>query len=178
MFNSTNISATFNVSSIPNSKAFGYGSIDFAGVSVNYSVYPSQYGLGIMVSLPSRPKMKNGVQEKDAQGRPMYNNEVFIRDASIRSLVDEAVVNAMANKGVYTAQTAASAQQAGQYVGQVVQAQPATNMNRSFDNPQVATPTPTPVQAVQQPVSQPQPIVTPVQNSVNSSAVWDEDLPF
>ena len=68
MFNSTNISATFNASSIPNSKAFGYGSIDFAGVSVNYSVYPSQYGLGIMVSLPSRPKIKNGVQERDGQG--------------------------------------------------------------------------------------------------------------
>ena len=109
MFNSTNISATFNASSIPNSKAFGYGSIDFAGVSVNYSVYPSQYGLGIMVSLPSRPKMKNGVQERDGQGRPMYNNEVFIRDLNIRSLVDEAVINAMANKGVYTAQAAASA---------------------------------------------------------------------
>ena len=127
MFNSTNISATFNASSIPNSKAFGYGSIDFAGVSVNYSVYPSQYGLGIMVSLPSRPKMKNGVQERDGQGRPMYNNEVFIRDLNIRSLVDEAVINAMANKGVYTAQTAASAQQAGQYVGQVVQTQPANH---------------------------------------------------
>jgi len=192
MFNSTNISATFNPSTIPNSKAFGYGSIDFAGVSVNYSVYPSQYGLGIMVALPSRPKMKNGVQERDAQGRPAYNNEVFIRDASIRALVDEAVINAMANKGVYTAQTAAAAQQAGQYVGQVVQSTPvAPQMNRSFDNP-VAAPqasfTPPPVQQhVQQSVPQFQqpthvavpPVVTPpVQQQVSSTAVWDEDLPF
>lgn len=192
MFNSTNISATFNPSTIPNSKAFGYGSIDFAGVSVNYSVYPSQYGLGIMVALPSRPKMKNGVQERDAQGRPAYNNEVFIRDASIRALVDEAVINAMANKGVYTAQTAAAAQQAGQYVGQVVQPTPvAPQMNRSFDNP-VAAPqanfTPPPVQQpVQQSVPQFQqpthvavpPVVTPpVQQQVSSTTVWDEELPF
>ena len=184
MFNSTNISATFNASSIPNSKAFGYGSIDFAGVSVNYSVYPSQYGLGIMVSLPSRPKIKNGVQERDGQGRPMYNNEVFIRDLNIRSLVDEAVINAMANKGVYTAQTAASAQQAGQYVGQVVQTQPANQMNRSFDNP-TSTVTPPPVQTVQ---SAPQfqqatqaavlPVVTPSVQQPSSTAVWEEDLPF
>ena len=184
MFNSTNISATFNPSSIPNSKAFGYGSIDFAGVSVNYSVYPSQYGLGIMVSLPSRPKMKNGVQERDGQGRPMYNNEVFIRDLNIRSLVDEAVINAMANKGVYTAQTAASAQQAGQYVGQVVQSQPTNQMNRSFDNP-TAPVSPPPVQTVQ---SVPQfqqatqaavpPVVTPPVQQPSSTTVWDEDLPF
>ena len=189
MFNSTNISATFNASSIPNSKAFGYGSIDFAGVSVNYSVYPSQYGLGIMVSLPSRPKMKNGVQERDGQGRPMYNNEVFIRDLNIRSLVDEAVINAMANKGVYTQQTAAAAQQAGQYVGQVVQqAQPAANqMNRSFDDPTGSVPQAAPVQAVHQPVTpqfqQPTPVavppvVTPPVQQPNSTTVWDEDLPF
>lgn len=184
MFNSTNISATFNTSSIPNSKAFGYGSIDFAGVSVNYSVYPSNYGLGIMVSLPSRPKMKNGVQERDGQGRPMYNNEVFIRDLNIRSLVDEAVINAMANKGVYTQQTAASAQQAGQYVGQVVQSQPAApKMNSSFDPGEYSSPPP--VQTVQ---SAPQfqqatqvvvpSVVTPPVQQPSSTTVWDEDLPF
>ena len=192
MFNSTNISATFNPSTIPNSKAFGYGSIDFAGVSVNYSVYPSQYGLGIMVALPSRPKMKNGVQERDAQGRPAYNNEVFIRDASIRALVDEAVINAMANRGVYTAQTAAAAQQAGQYVGQVVQAAPAApQMNRSFDNPvapaqaSFVPPVQTPpvqqsIPRFQQPtnVAVPPVITPPVQQQVSSTAVWDEDLPF
>lgn len=192
MFNSTNISAVFHPSSIPNSKAFGFGSIDFAGVSVNYSVYPSNYGLGIMVSLPSRPKMKNGVQERDAQGRPAYNNEVFIRDMAIRNLVDEAVINAMANKGVYTAQTAAAAQQAGQHVNQVVQsAAPQSQMNRSFENP-----TSTPVQqgmpqfntqpqqsasasnvGFQPRASTPQVVTPPVQQA-SASAVWDEELPF
>ena len=67
MFNKNNISASF----FPNttsSRSFGYGSIDFAGVSVNYSVMPSQYGLGIFVMYPSRPKMKDGVHEKDQNG--------------------------------------------------------------------------------------------------------------
>ncbi len=171
MFNGNNVSATFNVSSIPGSKAFGYGSVDFAGISVNYTVYPSPHGLGIMVSYPSRPRMKNGVQERDAQGRPAYVNEVFIRDASIRLLADEAVLNAMANKGVYTQQTAQHAQQAGQYVGHVVQ----SPVSQVFDNPaeEVRTiPTPAPIPQVVTP--------TPVQQSVlgGNSTVCDDDLPF
>ena len=141
----------------------------------------------LAVAGPSRPDRcahPFHAQERDGQGRPMYNNEVFIRDLNIRSLVDEAVINAMANKGVYTAQTAASAQQAGQYVGQVVQTQPANQMNRSFDNP-TSTVSPPPVQTVQsvpqfQQVTQAAvpPVVTPPVQQPSSTTVWDEDLPF
>ena len=166
MFNGNNVSATFNVSSIPGSKAFGYGSVDFAGVSVNYTVYPSPHGLGIMVSYPSRPRMKNGVQERDAvTGRLSYTNEVFIRDASLRLLADEAVLNAMANKGVYTQQTAQQAQQAGQYVNKVVQ----SPNNQMFDNPEAVQPkAPLPVST---------PIVQAPVLSANST-MCDDDLPF
>lgn len=136
MFNSKNISANFNVNTLANSRAFGYGSIDFSGVSVNYTVYPSNYGLGIMVALPSRPKMKQGVQEKDTNGRPVYVHEVFIKDPSIRTLVDEAVLDAMANKGVYTEKTAIEAQKAGVSVTNVV---PNSDSN-SFSNPNTTAP--------------------------------------
>ena len=128
MFNKNNISASF----FPNttsSRSFGYGSIDFAGVSVNYSVMPSQYGLGIFVMYPSRPKMKDGVHEKDQNGRPAYTNEVFIKDLHLRTLVDEVVLNAMANKGVYTHATAQQVQQAGGYVAPVNNSVPSTSFN-------------------------------------------------
>ena len=128
MFNKNNISASF----FPNttsSRSFGYGSIDFAGVSVNYSVMPSQYGLGIFVMYPSRPKMKDGVHEKDQNGRPAYTNEVFIKDLHLRTLVDEVVLNAMANKGVYTQATAQQVQQAGGYVAPVNNSVPSTSFN-------------------------------------------------
>lgn len=177
MFNSNNISATFNVNGIPGSKAFGYGSVDFAGVSVNYTVYPSPHGLGIMVSYPSRPRMKGGVQERDANNRPMYVNEVFIRDINIRNLADEAVLNAMANKGVYTQQSAQQAQAAGQYVQQVVQ--PVASTRHTFDNPEETTQTP---QKVIQPVATPAPTPTytppPQTVMAGNSTVCDDDLPF
>ena len=128
MFNKNNISASF----FPNttsSRSFGYGSIDFAGVSVNYSVMPSQYGLGIFVMYPSRPKMKDGVHEKDQNGRPAYTNEVFIKDLHLRNLVDEVVLNAMANKGVYTQATAQQVQQAGGFVAPVNNSVPSTSFS-------------------------------------------------
>lgn len=173
MFNSNNISASFNVNGIPGSKAFGYGSVDFAGISVNYTVYPSPHGLGIMVSYPSRPRMKGGVQERDANNRPMYVNEVFIKDLTIRGLADEAVLNAMANKGVYTQHTAQQAQASGQYVHQIVQ--PVASTRHTFDNPDETS------QPAAQPVATPPPTYTPppVQTVLpTNSTVCDDDLPF
>ena len=172
MFNKNNISASF----FPNttsSRSFGYGSIDFAGVSVNYSVMPSQYGLGIFVMYPSRPKMKDGVHEKDQNGRPAYTNEVFIKDLHLRTLVDEVVLNAMANKGVYTQHTAQQAQASGQYVHQVVQ--PVASTRHTFDNPDETS------QPAAQPVATPPPTYTPppVQTVLpTNSTVCDDDLPF
>ena len=134
MFNKNNVTASFNPSTIVGSKAIGYGSVDFAGVSVNYTVYPSTYGLGIGVVYPSRPRMKDGVQVKDpTTGKPVYNNEVFIKDFNIRTLADEAVLNAMSNKGVYTQATAQQVQQAGGYVAQSVT--PSSANTTSFSNP-------------------------------------------
>lgn len=201
MLTSSNVSATFFPSNIPGSKSFGYGTVDFAGVCVNYTAYPSSYGLGVMVSYPSRPRMKNGVQERDPNtGRALYINEVFVRDMALRNIVEEAVVNAMANKGVYTAATAAQAQQAGVHVAQVVQTPAPTSSPYSFAPPvaqsqpasnpltfsppgQEATPRfASPSQVQPPPV---QPVVQPAASSArdysyasNNSARCDEELPF
>lgn len=83
----------------PGNKAFGYGTIKVAGISINYSVYPSPYNLGIMLNLPSHRSMKDGVpQMKD--GKPLYINDVYIADPALRIKIDEAVLNAMYNKGI------------------------------------------------------------------------------
>lgn len=178
MFNKNNISASF----FPNttsSRSFGYGSIDFAGVSVNYSVMPSQYGLGIFVMFPSRPKMKDGVHEKDQNGRPAYTNEVFIKDLHLRTLVDEVVLNAMANKGVYTHATAQQVQQAGGYVAPTnVSSTPSVSFNppnTSFNT----SSTQTNVQSTVEEITQKEEVeievkTTPVTNSVK----YEDELPF
>lgn len=100
MLQKTDITVTFTPSSLPNSKSLGYGQINICGVIIAYSVLPSNYNLGIFVSYPSKPVIKNGVQERDATGKPKYFQEVYVADQNTRSLIDEAVLNAMLNKGV------------------------------------------------------------------------------
>ena len=81
------------------SKSLGYGTFKVAGISINYSVFSSPYNLGIMLNLPSHRSMKDGVaQMKD--GKPHYINDVYIGDWALKTRIEEAVINAMYNKGV------------------------------------------------------------------------------
>lgn len=113
MIRETDILVTFNPNSLQGSRSLGYGQINIFGIMISYSVYPSNFGLGFMVSYPSKPSMKNGVQEMDQNGKPKYFKEVYVQNIELRNMIDNAVQNAMANKGVYVGQTAQAAQQAG-----------------------------------------------------------------
>ena len=171
MIRATDISVIFHPNTIAGSRSLGYGQVNILGIMISFTLYPSNFGLGFMVSYPSKPSIKNGVQELDANGKPKYFKEVYIQNIELRNMIDNAVQNAMANKGVYTQQTAQHAQQAGQYVGHVVQ----SPVSQVFDNPaeEVRTiPTPAPIPQVVTP--------TPVQQSVlgGNSTVCDDDLPF
>ena len=96
MFKQTDISVIFNQNGIPGNRALGYGSVNILGIVLSYTVYPSPYGLGFMVSFASKPVIKDGVQEKDANGRPKYFKEVYIQNIDLRNMIDEGVQNAMA----------------------------------------------------------------------------------
>lgn len=194
MINATDISVIFNPSTIQGSRSLGYGQVNILGIMISYTVFPSNFGLGFMVSFPSKPSIKNGVQELDANGKPKYFKEVYIQNIELRNMIDAAVQNAMANKGVYVGQAAQQAYQAGVVVHQQTQA-PQTN--NSFQNPSFTQPsnsfTP-PVQQVQQatpasyqqPVSMPsvlqqqpvQPATLTPANFAGSSLNLDDDLPF
>lgn len=100
MLLATDLSATFYPSTIQGSRSLGYGQLNVGGIVINFTVYPSQYGQGFYVSFPSRPAMKNGVQEIDERGQKKYVNEVYISEQSVRPLVDDAVLQAMQNKGL------------------------------------------------------------------------------
>ena len=106
MLLSSDITATFHPSTIQGSRSLGVGQLNVCGIVINFTVYPSQYGQGFLVSFPSRPVMKNGVHEVDAYGKKKYMNEVYIADQTVRPLVDDAVLQAMVNKGVTVNQPA------------------------------------------------------------------------
>jgi hypothetical protein len=95
----SDIEVVFNPSSIPGGKTLGYGAFKIAGVSINYSVYSSPYNLGINVSLPSHRSMKDG-QPVMKDGKAVYVNDVYIADWALKTKLEEAVVNAMYNKGI------------------------------------------------------------------------------
>ena len=124
MLLATDVTATFHPSTIQGSRSLGVGQLNVCGIVINFTVYPSQYGQGFLVSFPSRPVIKNGVHEVDAQGKKKYMNEVYIADQSVRPLVDDAVLQAMQNKGVSVAQPTAQPSNRGF-------SQPST----SFQNP-------------------------------------------
>ena len=104
MLQPTDISATFHPSTIPNSKSLGVGQLNVCGIIISFTAYPSTYGSGIIISYPSKPVIKNGVHEKDQYGKGKYYNEVYIADQNVRGLAENAVLTAMANKGVYPPQ--------------------------------------------------------------------------
>lgn len=101
MLQTTDISATFSPNSISSSKSLGYGQLNICGIIISYTAYPSTFGAGFMLSLPSRAIIKNGVHEKDAQGKPRYFNEVYVTDYNVKGMLENAVLTAMANKGVH-----------------------------------------------------------------------------
>jgi hypothetical protein len=169
MFKQTDISVIFNQNGIPGNRALGYGSVNILGIVLSYTVYPSPYGLGFMVSFASKPVIKDGVQEKDANGRPKYFKEVYIQNIDLRNMIDEAVQNAMANKGVVVGQAATLAGQPQSAPPQ----QPSTN----FSQPAVTASNPAPPQ-VTQPTATPQPTIETYNTSLGSSIIADDELPF
>lgn len=100
MLLATDVTATFHPSTIPGSRSLGVGQLNVCGIVINFTVYPSQYGQGFLVSFPSRPVIKNGVHEVDQYGKKKYMNEVYIADQSVRPIIDDAVLQAMTNKGI------------------------------------------------------------------------------
>lgn len=104
MLLSTDVSATFHPSTIQGSRSLGVGQLNVSGIIISFTVYPSNYGQGFLISYPSKPVIKNGIQELDDKGKPKYFNEVYIADPNTRALVENAVLNAMQNKGVYIQQ--------------------------------------------------------------------------
>lgn len=172
MFKQTDISVIFNQNGIPGNRALGYGSVNILGIVLSYTVYPSPYGLGFMVSFASKPVIKDGVQEKDANGRPKYFKEVYIQNIDLRNMIDEAVQNAMANKGVIVGQAATMSGQS--------QSTPPQQPSTSFSQPAVtpAASNPVPTQATQ-PTASPQPTTVETYNtSLGSSIIADDELPF
>lgn len=95
MLLATDVTATFHPSTIPGSRSLGVGQLNVCGIVINFTVYPSQYGQGFLVSFPSRPVIKNGVHEVDNFGKKKYMNEVYIADQAVRPIVDDAVLQAM-----------------------------------------------------------------------------------
>lgn len=188
MIRETDISVIFNPNSLQGSRSLGYGQINIFGIIISYSVFPSNFGLGFMVSYPSKPSIKNGVQEMDQNGKPKYFKEVYIQNIELRNMIDNAVQNAMANKGVFVGQTAQQAQQAGFVVQQPAyqpqQSTPHPAMSPQFAQPQQTynspAPQPTsfaPSQPAQTSFAQPAqfaaPVVTPapqVQPVINQQA--------
>ena len=196
MIRATDISVIFHPNTIQGSRSLGYGQINILGIMISFTLYPSNFGLGFMVSYPSKPSIKNGVQELDANGKPKYFKEVYIQNIELRNMIDNAVQNAMANKGVYVGQPAPQQQQANYQQPQTGFTPPAQT---SFASPAAFTPPPVtqqnaPAAFVPPPVVNPvnQPLTTVYQqNNVNPSAVTtptanpggystvqDDDLPL
>lgn len=194
MIRATDISVIFHPNTIQGSRSLGYGQINILGIMISFTLYPSNFGLGFMVSYPSKPSMKNGVQELDANGKPKYFKEVYIQNIELRNMIDNAVQNAMANKGVYVGQPPAQPQQANYQQPQTGFTPPAQTSFPSpaaFTPPPVVTqPTPVAVTPVVNPVNQPlttvyqqntvnpSAVTTPTANPGGYSTVQDDDLPF
>lgn len=98
MLLASDVSATFYPSTFQGS-SMGVGQLNICGIVINFTVYPSQYGQGILVSFPSKPVIKNGEHVME-NGKKKYNNEVYVADRSIQPIIDNAVLQAMQNKGV------------------------------------------------------------------------------
>ena len=152
MLHPTDITATFHASTIPNSRSLGVGQLNVCGIIISFTVYPSNYGQGFLISYPSKPAIKNGVQELDAKGKPKYFNEVYIADVNTRAMIEDAVLNAMQNRGVYIQQP----QQ------QYINGQGVSNAANSFTPPTTANPV----------------NVTPTVSLPGSSVIGADDLPF
>jgi hypothetical protein len=203
MIRATDIIVSFNPNTLQGSRSLGYGQVNILGIIISYTVYPSNFGLGFMVSYPSKPSIKNGVHELDAAGKPKYFKEVYIQNIELRNMIDNAVQNAMANKGVYVNQPAqqAAPPQQNNFVNPVqFNAQqnsntfqaPASNTFTQQSAPVQQAPapvvqggasqgvTPAPVNTFNQPLTTvyQQANTTTTTASPGSSIVADDDLPF
>lgn len=133
MLLATDVTATFHPSTIQGSRSLGVGQLNVCGIVINFTVYPSQYGQGFLVSFPSRPVIKNGVHEIDQYGKKKYMNEVYIADQTVRPIVDDAVLQAMTNKGI-TVQQPAQQPQGNRGFVQQGNPQSFAQQNTSFNN--------------------------------------------
>lgn len=179
MLQPTDITATFHPSTLPNSRSLGIGQLNVCGVIISYSVYPSQYGLGFLVSYPSKPSMKNGVQEIDAKGKPKYFNEVYVADQNTRGMLENAIQNAMANRGIYIQPPTQQPQPS--YGGQPAYqqrpnqgfVQPTATNTQQFINGQGISPSSSFAAPTHAPVN-----VQPTVSSPGSSVTSADELPF
>lgn len=133
MLLATDVNATFHPSTYQDSRSLGVGQLNICGIVINFTVYPSQYGQGFLVSFPSRPVIKNGVHEVDQFGKKKYMNEVYIADQAVKPIIDDAVLQAMQNKGVVVEVPSPTNQNSGQ--GQRSFNQPQSKPNTSFAPP-------------------------------------------
>lgn len=160
MLQATDISATFHPSTIQGSRSLGVGQLNVAGIIISFTVYPSNFGQGFLISFPSKPSIKNGVQETDMKtGKPKYFNEVYIADQNTKTMVENAVLNAMSNRGVYVNAPAAQPQQSYQQPQQFINGQGVSSNPSQFNQPTART-------------------VAPTVSSPGSSIVGADDLPF
>ena len=150
MFNSQNVTATFTRNTDTSKKEIGSGHLDMAGIQIHYRVYASSYKpSGVLVSLPSKALYKDGVPVKNEKGYSVFESLVSVTDETVQTLIDEAVVQGMANKGVFLAQDEANARKAGYDVAEVV-GQPKSNnsfSSYSQSNTNTNNTTPPPIQA-------------------------------
>lgn len=134
MFNSNNVSATFTLNDDSSKKAIGTGILNLAGIQILYSAYASGYKpSGLLVSLPSKALYNEGRPVVGQNGRTVYESLVSVVDPDIQPYIDEAIINAMANKGIYLSTHVEQAEQAGAVVTKVIEVPASTS--RSFSNP-------------------------------------------
>lgn len=179
MIRDTDITVNFHPSTIPGTRTYGIGTLSFFGaININFTVWPSQFGLGIMVAFPSRQAFKDGQPVLDEKGKNKYYNEVYISNYELRSMIDNAVINAMANKGIVV--NPPSSQMQSQHSYQ--QPRPSYNNNQqstSF-NQVVPQPNNTTVSsgAVNAGAQFNNPTTSSAGPSPGSSITADDDLPF
>lgn len=131
MINRTDIEVSFLPSTIPGAKTYGIATINVGGICILTTIFKSALGAGFFISYPNKPILaKDGTQERDEKGKPKYRNEVYIKDAELRGILEDAVLNAMANKGVYPKVTTQESQTFN--VEKVEQTHSTSGANQSF----------------------------------------------
>lgn len=174
----TDVSATFHPSTIPGSRSLGVGQLNVCGIIISFTVYPSNFGQGFLISYPSKPAIKNGVQELDAKGKPKYFNEVYVSDINSRAIIENAVLSAMQNKGVVVQQPVQQGYQQPYQQPQQTYQQPAHQAApQQFINGQGVTPQANP-NSFGQPSNSFAAPAPQASSGIQGSSIVVDDLPF